>query len=116
MSILQTILIFCTVLLLSIGQILFKLASNDIELNFEKIIPSLLNIKLVIAFVVYSAATILWMIGIKGVPLRLAYPFSALAFFFVPMMAHHILNESIGWNTYVGAVIIALGVFVSVYK
>ncbi|MBF6648520.1 EamA family transporter [Methylobacter sp. BlB1] len=76
---------------------------------------SLLNIKLIVALVVYFFATIMWLLVLKVTPLRVAYPFVALAFFIVPILAHFLLNENISWNTFVGAILIALGVWVSVY-
>lgn len=116
MSMAQILLILFTVFLLSVGQILFKLASNDIDLSYSGLVPSLLSLRLVIAFVVYSIATILWLIALKNLPLRVAYPFAALAFFLVPTLAHFLLDETLSWNTYVGAGIIALGVIVSTVK
>jgi drug/metabolite transporter (DMT)-like permease len=116
MSIFQLSLILFTVLLLSVGQILFKLASDDIVLNAAGLLPSLLSFKLVVAFTVYSIATILWLVALKDTPLRVAYPFAALAFFIVPTLAHFLLGEALGWNTYVGAGIIALGVVISTSK
>lgn len=116
MSLFQLSLILFTVFLLSVGQILFKLASNEIVLTPAELLPSLWNFKLIVAFTVYSVATILWLIALKGVPLRVAYPFAALAFFIVPTLAHFLLGEALGWNTYLGASIIALGVIVSVSR
>jgi len=114
MTILQLLLILFTVFLLSVGQILFKIAANSIVLTSSGLLPSLVNAKLIIALAVYSVATILWLIALKGVPLRMAYPFAALAFFIVPTLAHFLLGEPLNWNTYIGACIIALGVFVSI--
>lgn len=116
MSIFQISLILLTVVLLSLGQILFKLASSDIDLSPAGLLPSLLSIKIMAAFTVYSIATVLWLIALKDVPLRVAYPFVALAFFIVPTCAHFLLGESLGWHTYVGASIISVGVFVSVFR
>lgn len=116
MTLLQLLLIMFTVFLLSAGQILFKLASEDIVLTYSGILPSLMSLKLVVAFAVYLIATLLWLIALKGVPLRVAYPFAALAFFIVPTLAHFLLGEAHSWNTYAGASIIALGVIVSVVR
>lgn len=116
MTLLQLLLILFTVVLLSVGQILFKLASEDVVLTPTEILPSLVSFKLAAAFVVYFVATILWIIALKDVHLRVAYPFAALAFFIVPTLAHFLLGESLSWNTYAGAGIIALGVFVSVVR
>lgn len=70
--------------------------------------------RLAIAFFVYAIATILWLIALKDIPLRVAYPFAALAFFIVPTFAHFLLGELVSWKTYAGAFIILLGVIVSV--
>ena len=116
MSLIQISLILFTVFLLSLGQILFKLASHDINVSYSKFIPSLMSPRLAIAFLVYSFATILWLIVLKDLPLRIAYPFAALAFVIVPTMAHFLLGADLSWNTYIGAGIISLGVIVSTYK
>ena len=116
MTLLQLLLILFTVFLLSAGQVLFKLASEDIVLTPAGILPSFFSIKLVFALTVYAIATLLWLIALKGMPLRFAYPFAALAFFIVPTMAHFLLGETVSLNTYIGAGIIALGVIVSVVR
>jgi len=116
MLISQLVLILFTVFLLSVGQILFKLASSDIVLTPAGMLSSFLSLKLIAAFAIYSFATALWLIALKGLPLRVAYPFAALAFFIVPTLAHFLLGESLSWNTYAGAAVIALGVFISVYR
>jgi drug/metabolite transporter (DMT)-like permease len=59
---------------------------------------------------------LLWMIVLKDISLRIAYPFAALAFFFVPTMAYFVLGEKVSWNTYIGALIIAIGVTFSVVR
>jgi len=116
MSLSKIIILLITVLLLSVGQILFKLASNELVLNKYGFIPSLLSFKLLIALTVYGFATVLWLISLKDTPLNLAYPFVALAFFIVPVFSHYLLGESFSSNTFVGALIIAVEVSVSVFK
>lgn len=116
MTIPHFFLISFTVILLSVGQILFKQASEDLNLTPSQILPSLLSIKLAISFAVYATATLLWLISLKGVPLRVAYPFAATAFFIVPILAHFFLGEALSWNTFFGASLIGLGVIVSVIK
>ena len=53
---------------------------------------------------------------LKATPLRIAYPFAALAFFIVPVLSHFFLGEDLHWNTFAGAFLIALGVWVSIYR
>jgi len=116
MSLAQLSLILLTVIALSAGQILFKMAASSFEFSAAGLVNGLLNIKLIIALVVYFFATILWLFVLKATPLRVAYPFIALAFFVVPILAHLLLGESINWNTFAGAALIAIGVLVSVYQ
>ena len=87
MPILQVSLIISTVFLLSVGQILFKLASGNIYLSSVGFISLLMNFRLALAVLVYTFATILWIIALKDLPLRTVYPFAALAFFIVPVLA-----------------------------
>jgi len=116
MTFLQLVLVLSTVLLLSIGQILFKLASKDLILTSSEIMQSLMNLKLIFALAIYAIATLLWVVSLKELPLRVAYSFVAMTFFIVPTLAHFVLGETLGWNTYIGAGIIALGVIVSVAR
>jgi undecaprenyl phosphate-alpha-L-ara4N flippase subunit ArnE len=116
MSLSQFAFIVLTVLALSAGQILFKLASSGFELSGAGLISNVLNIRLVLALLVYAFATIMWLLVLKSTPLRVAYPFTALAFFIVPVLAHFLLGEKVGWNTFAGAGLIAGGVWISVFR
>lgn len=116
MTIAQLIFIILTVFALSAGQILFKLASAVIVWSPAGFAASVMSTKLLTALVVYAVATFMWLFALKTVPLRVAYPFMALAFVIVPILAHYLLGEYIGRNTFVGAVLIAAGVSISVYK
>lgn len=116
MTFLQVVLILSTVLFLSTGQVLFKLASQDLVLTSSEFLPSLISLKLIAALAIYAMATLLWVVTLKEVPLRIAYSFVGLTFFIVPLLAHFFLGETLSWNTYLGAGIIALGVMVSVAR
>lgn len=111
----QFLLIVFTVILLSIGQVLFKYASEKIDINQNGIIFGLfLNPIVILALIVYAIATITWIISLIGVELRIAYPFAALAFLIVPILSHLFLGESLSVNTFIGAFLIIFGVLVSI--
>lgn len=112
----QFVFIILTVIALSAGQLLFKMAAGGFEFSIQGMFNSLQNIKLIIALVVYFFATIMWLLVLKTTPLRVAYPFVAMAFIIVPILAHFLLGESVKWNTFAGAGLIAIGVWVSVYQ
>lgn len=116
MTLLQLAFILLTVCALAVGQILFKLAAQSISFSRDAWLSSLFEPRLLIALVVYAVATVMWLAVLKMLPLRVAYPFVALAFVIVPIMAHFILGEKLSWNTFVGAALIGAGVYVSVMK
>ena len=116
MTLSQFVFIILTVIALSAGQILFKIASSSFEVSIAGLVKSLLNPTLIIALAVYFFATGMWLLVLKSTPLRVAYPFAALAFFVVPILSHYFLGESIGWNTFAGACLIGIGVWVSVLQ
>lgn len=110
----QLIFIVLTVFMLAVGQILFKYAAGKMDIQGHGIIAAVLfNPALIIALSVYAVATFCWLIVLKGVPLRLAYPFAALGFFIVPLMSHFFLGEPLRWSSFAGAAIIMAGVYVS---
>lgn len=114
MSLNQAILTIVVVIFLSAGQVLFKLAALELPQLNALNIQSILTPKLVAALFVYGCATIMWLFVLRTVPLRLAYPFAALAFIAVPIMSFFWVHEPLRTNTIIGAVIILFGVWISV--
>ena len=112
-SVQQFFLITITVLSMSVGQVLFKVASSKLALNHSGFIRSLLNPTVITALVVYAIATIMWLLVLKQTPLQIAYPFAALAFVFVPFLAYYLLHEPMPWSTLAGALVICLGFSIS---
>ena len=116
MTLFQFLFIIAVVIALSAGQVLFKLAAPTIDFSLGGALNNFTNTKLLLALGIYVIATALWLVVLRSTPLRIAYPFAALAFFIVPVCAHFLLGEAIGWNTFLGAALIAAGVLVSVFK
>lgn len=110
MSFNQIMLILLTVLLISVGQVLFKWAAMDMK-NID--ISSLLQPKLILAFFVYTTATLLWIYILRHTPLRIAYPFVGLAFLIVPVLSWYWMDEQISLNTIVGGAAILIGIWIS---
>lgn len=101
---------------MAVGQVLFKLAATDIarvEGTGGFSWQAWINPKLILALFVYGVATLCWLFALKAVPLRLAYPFVAMAFVIVPVLAHFLLGEELKPSTFVGAALIVAGVLVS---
>ncbi len=112
MSFFQISFIILTIVFLSSGQILFKAASYKLEFSLNGI-SSFLNFNLIGALIIYFLATVMWLMVLKITPLRIAYPYMALAFVFVPLMSHYFLGENLQTNTFLGSALIIAGVFIS---
>jgi drug/metabolite transporter (DMT)-like permease len=115
MSPLSVLTIVGTVFLLAVGQVLFKFAADGLDIAQKGFVNAvLLNKWLIVALLVYFVATVLWLLVLRKNPLSLAYPFVALAFVFVPVLGHYLLNEPLRLQSLVGAALIGAGVWVSV--
>ncbi|MBY7783169.1 EamA family transporter [Vibrio fluvialis] len=116
MTLFNVLLILVCVFGISVGQILFKLASPYFPqvLSTNSLIGFLFNKYLFSALIIYGFATILWVYALRLVPLSIAYPFMALAFVIVPILGAIFLNESFQWNTLIGAGLIMIGLLVIV--
>jgi drug/metabolite transporter (DMT)-like permease len=110
-SALQIVGLLITPFIISVGQLLFKLASADAsEGNVGKL---LFNPTLWIALVLYGCTTIGWLFVIRGVPISRAYSFMALSFVYVPFLSVLFLGENLSTRLVLGTAIICAGIFVS---
>lgn len=114
MSLQNYLLTILTVLALSAGQILFKLAARGLGGAEPLLRQVMVNHYLWISLAVYGLATVFWIGLLRHIPLNVAYPFVALAFFFVPVLGHWILDEPLRWQNMLGALVIVMGVWISV--
>lgn len=112
MSVPTLLLILFTTLALSAGQILFKLAAID-STGAQSALHLLTSWKMILALAVYGIATLAWVYALRSVPLTIAYPFVALAYVIVPVLAHFFLGEVISLRTIAGAAFIVFGVWLS---
>lgn len=112
-SILLTL--FC-VLLIAVGQLLFKSAATQWKVDGWSwtTVTGFLSPVMLVALFVYGLATLLWVYVLRTVPLASAYALFSLAFLIVPLLAHFALGERISANTLIGGAIIVVGVIVAV--
>jgi drug/metabolite transporter (DMT)-like permease len=112
-------LVACCVLMISTGQILFKIiggrlsgaiTADHITLNYSTV--GLLTL----AFGIYGLGTILWIVALTSLPLARAYMFMAAAFILVPLAANLFLGEALPPRLLIGAAIISLGTWVAVTR
>ena len=103
--------VFCVVLI-SVGQMLFKKAASGI-LEASDAYQWLFNGWLIGALVLYGLTTLFWVWILRHAPLHLAYPFMGLAFLFVPLLGAAYLDEPLSWKTLVGGSLILAGIAVA---
>jgi drug/metabolite transporter (DMT)-like permease len=104
------------VLLLAIGQVLFKIAAGGWRVEGWSLatLRNFLSPPMLVALAVYAIATFAWVFVLRYVPLGAAYPLFSLAFVVTPLLAHFALGEPLAVRTLVGAAIIVIGVVVAV--
>ena len=97
------ILVALSTLLLSFGQLLFKLGLN----TFPEV---LINFTLLAGFVLYGLALIILLYSLKKGELSILYPIFALSYVWVLILSGFLLNEVITGFKILGVGFIFLGV------
>ena len=112
----QMPLLLSVVIILSFGQVLFKLAADRLpELRSIKDLFSFaLEWRLILALLMYVIGTVLWIIVLKRVPLSSAYAVFALSFAITPVLAMFMLNERLNWANGLGVSFILIGIAIIV--
>ncbi|MEW4983636.1 MAG: EamA family transporter [Cycloclasticus sp.] len=110
------LLLLACVTLLSLGQLLFKLASDSFPsvISPGSLLSFAVNKYLLSALVIYGFATFLWVWALSKMPLSLAYPFMALAFIIVPILSYFALDEPLSISSLIGGCIIVAGLAIAV--
>ncbi len=108
----QTIHVLLFVCMISSGQIFFKKAGLEVRESgtwFTWRNAILLGM----AFVIYVAATFLWVTLLKEVSLAKAYSFMSLSFILVPLASLFIFGEKITLSYMTGALFIVAGIIIA---
>ena len=103
-------------LLLAIGQTLFKLAAVNLQSASHGSVD-LWRLAMVPVFwgamILYAGGTLLWIHILQSVPLSRAYPFAALGFVVVPVLAVVFFSERVNFTYALGALLIVTGVVIT---
>lgn len=108
MTLFQIILTISCVIVISIGQLLFKKVSININQSH-----SLFSFEVFgtfsFAIFIYGLATLFWIYILKTIPLNQAYSFMALSFVFVSIGSYWFFNEKISLNLIIGLMLLIIG-------
>lgn len=107
------ILLIINILLMAIGQILFKKSSLFIESHQELpiILKYLYNTWFCGGILAFGIATIVWVKILSLAKLSTVYPMQSVAYIIVAILAYFIFGEKITILNIVGISIIIIGVF-----
>jgi drug/metabolite transporter (DMT)-like permease len=115
MDITRLVQVLLSVFGISLGQMLLKMAALNLK-NPDAVgiwvMGYCLNLYLFAGICLLGMSTLLWIWVLRTLSLSIAYPFMAFAFILVPLLAHFLLHEPIGWRNLAGGVLIAVGVVV----
>ncbi len=105
-------LALCTVVLICLGQILFKksaLLLGTLKTPFHLILePFFLG-----AIALYGFTTILWIMVLQHLPLGRAYMVMSLSYIFIPLLSFYVFKEPLSIRLVIGAMLIISGVLVA---
>lgn len=105
------ILAFCTVLLICVGQILFKKSAillSSLKTPFHLIFePMFLG-----ALFLYAFTTVLWIFALQHLSLSRGYMIMSLSYIIIPVFSFYFLNEPFSMRVILGAVLIVSGVLI----
>lgn len=102
------IVVFCT-FLISFAQILYKIGSKDLCLDFNAIIS---NTPIILGLTLYLIGALLLVIALKKGELSILYPFLALSYVWVSLLSTRYLPvpEKMNFYKWLGVFIIIIGV------
>jgi drug/metabolite transporter (DMT)-like permease len=96
------------------GQLLFKLAAERLVVGQGPVtlLASFISRPMFAALALYALATVLWVYLLHGLALSRAYPFIALAFALVPLLAWLMLGETLGVRYWLGLAVMLTGLYI----
>ncbi len=106
------VIIIACVIVMTIGQILFKQVAVNYNKTDDLFNWNVLGI-LVIAGILYVTSSGLWVWALRYVELSKAYPYFALGFVFVPLLGAWFFGEVLSLKYAFGVIMIIAGVILT---
>jgi drug/metabolite transporter (DMT)-like permease len=96
------------VLMISIGQILFKVAAERLRAADGQLASHVLSV-IALSLVLYGIATLGWIWVLQSYPLSRIYPLMALSFIFVPVGGMVLFDERLSFSFFAGTGLLLAG-------
>lgn len=110
-------LILVNIVCLVLGQTCWKLGLQQLHLNgnlFLKLCQFVFSPFIFLGFVLYIAATVIWMYLLSKLPLSFLYPLQSVAYVLALFVGFFLFKEQIPLTRWVGTGVILLGVYLVV--
>jgi len=98
-----------TVVMISTGQILFKLAAERIRASDGQLTVPVLTV-VALSLLLYGVATLAWIWILQYYPLSRIYPLMALSFVFVPLGSTVFFGERLTVSFFLGTALLLAGI------
>lgn len=112
-------LVLCLInmLLMSLGQVLFKVGSQGKTINsLSSMLEMIFSPVIILALIVYAATTALWMYILSKMEMSYAYPIQSLALPLVVLISSLLFRETVPLNRWIGIGIIIIGINLVIMK
>jgi len=100
-------LVIAAAILGALGQLNFKLGSDNLSLKIRDLLR---NRYLFIGVILYGISTVMFIVSLKGGELSVLYPLVATSYIWAILLAKKFLNEKINIYKWAGVAMIILGV------
>lgn len=109
------IMLFVSIGLGAVGQLMFKAASKALppfaELGLARLVITMFSTPLILAgFFCFFISAVMWIIAIRSIPLSAAYPMVALSYIIIFTGSHFLFGEPLSWRHWIGALLIVSGI------
>ena len=98
-----------SVFISSVSQIMLKTSAN---INYKRWIDEYLNPKVIVAYGLFFASSLLTVFAYKYVPLSMGPILEATGYVFVSVLGYFVLKEKIGKRKIIGLIIIISGIII----
>ena len=109
MKVLDFLLILINVVLLVLGQTLFKIGLSKAPISLDNIFKTIFQPHVFSGLVVYVVATLIWFYVLTKVDLSKAYPIQSLCYVLAAFVGIFVFKEVIPPIRWVGICLIVLG-------
>lgn len=107
------LLALCSVLLVSLAQLILRMAMQDFPPLFEVLMLQHLSTLLMLAVGLgaYALSMLCWMLALRHMPLNRLYPLLSVSYVLVWLAAISLpeLGETFRWSSFAGVILIFLG-------